>query len=151
MVNSSTEILILATPAPASAAVAGVAWWYKPGRAAVQAGRAAAISVGRAAAQRRIPAALAALISITVGSLAYVGRALEVSSGQALHGAVIAALASAIALGLYWFLGIVIRRLVTLFGVWVLSLMPLYFYVFLAWIMVARYTQCGPQAYECPL
>jgi hypothetical protein len=151
MVNNATEILIFATPAVASAAVTGAAWWTKHGRATLRAGRAAAISVGRAAAQRWIPAALAALSSVTVGVLAYLGRALEVSSGQALHGAVIATLATAVALGLYWALGIVARRVATVVGLWALSLVPLYSYAFFAWIAVAGYTQCGPQAYECPL
>jgi hypothetical protein len=149
--NTPIELLIFATPALASAAVAGAAWWTEPGRAALRAGRAAAISVGRAAVQRWIPVAMVALISVTIGVLAYVGHALEVSSAQALHGAVIALLASALALGMYWGLGIVVRHLVTLGGLWVVSLLPLYFYAFFAWILVAGYTQCGPQAYECPL
>lgn len=148
MVNN---MLIYAAPALASAAVAGLAWRTKPGRAALHAGRAAAISVGRAAVQRWIPVALAALISTTIGVLVYLGHALDVSSGQALHGAVIAVVASILALAGYWALGIVARHFVTVFGVWALSLMPLYYYAFLAWIAVAGYTQCGPQAYECPI
>lgn len=151
MVNNATEILIFATPVVASASVAGAAWWTRHGRAALHTGRAAAISVGRAAVERWILLALAALISITVGLLAYLGRALEVSSGQALHGAVIATLATAAALGMYWALGIVARRLATVVGLWALSILPLYYYAFFAWIAVARYTQCGPQAYECPV
>jgi hypothetical protein len=135
----------------ASAAVAGAAWWTQPGRAALRAGRTAAISVGRAAAERWTPVALAALISVTLAVLAYVNHALDVSSGQALHGAVIALLASAVALGGYWALGVVVRRLVTLAGLWVVSLGPLYFYALWAWLVVLGYTQCGPQAYECPL
>jgi hypothetical protein len=103
------------------------------------------------AAQRSIPAALVALISVTLGVLAYTGHALEVSSAQALHGAIIALLASALALGMYWVLGCVVRHLVTLGGLWVVSLAPLYFYALWAWLLVAGYTQCGPQAYECPL
>jgi hypothetical protein len=101
--------------------------------------------------QRWIPAALVALISATLGVLAYVGHALGVSSAQALHGAVIALLASAVALVIYWVLGRVVRHLVNLGGLWVVSLAPLYFYALWAWLVVAGYTQCGPQAYECPL
>lgn len=152
MVSSTlTQLLTFATPPLASAAIAGSAWWYEPGRAALRAGGAAAISIGRAAVQRWIPVTVAALISVAIGALVYVGRALEVSNAQALHGAVIAALASALALGVYWVLGIVVRRLVTLGGLWALSLLPLYFYGFFAWIFVARYTQCPPNAYECPV
>lgn len=151
MVNNAAEMLIFAAPAVASAAVAGAAWWTQPGRAAIRAGRAAAISVGRAAAERWTPVVLAALISVTLAVLAYVDRALDVSSGQALHGAVIALLASAVALGMYWALGVVVRRLVTLAGLWVVSLAPLYFYALWAWLVVLGFTQCGPQAYECPL
>lgn len=88
---------------------------------------------------------------MTVGVLAYLGRALEVSSGQALHGAVIAMLATAVALGMYWALGIAARRVATVVGLWALSLVPLYYFAFFAWIALARYTQCGPQAYECPV
>lgn len=151
MVNNASEILIFATPVVASAAVTGAAWWTQPGRAALRAGRAAAISAGRAAAPRWIPVALAALISVTVGVLAYLGRTLEVSSDRALHGAVIATLATAVALGIYWALGIVARRVATVVGLWALSLVPLYYFAFFAWIAVAGYTQCGPQAYECPV
>ena len=34
---------------------------------------------------------------------------------------------------------------------WIASLMPLYFYAFLALVIVAGHTRCGPDAYECPL
>jgi hypothetical protein len=95
--------------------------------------------------------ALTAVISVTIGALAYFGHAVDVSGPRALHGALLALLASAIALGVYWVLGIVVRQLVTLGGLWVLSLMPLYFYALFAWLVVAGYTQCGPQAYECPV
>ena len=151
MVNTVGQVLIFATPALASAAVAGAAWRMERGRAAIRAGRVAAISVARAAVRRWIPVALAALISVTIGVLAYLGHAVDVTSGRALHGALLALLASAIALGVYWVLGIVVRRLVTLGGLWALSLMPLYSYALVAWLVVAGYTQCGPQAYECPL
>ena len=149
MVNDPSELLIFATPALASAAVAGTAWWTRS--VAVRVGRTVAASAARAAVQRWIPVALVVLISVTIGVLAYFGRALDVSSGQALHGAVIALLASALALAGYWVLGIVARHLVIVFGVWALSLVPLYSDAFFAWIVVAGYTQCGPQAYECPL
>jgi len=151
VVNNATAILIFATPGVASAAVAGTAWWTKPGRAALRTGRAVAGSAVRMAAKRWTPAALVALISVAVGVLAYNGHALDVSSAQALHGAVIALLASAVALGAYWALGRVARHLGTVFGLWAVGLFPLYFYAFWAWLLVAGYTQCGPQAYECPL
>jgi hypothetical protein len=151
MVNNGIEVLILGTPALASAAVAGAAWWTKPGRAALRAGRAAAISVVRAAVQQWIPVVLAGLISVAIGVLVYIGHALDVSSNQALHGAVIALLASALALGIYWALGRFVRQRAMLVVVWVASLVPLYYYAFFAWIAVAAYTQCGPQAYECPV
>jgi hypothetical protein len=149
VVNDPSELLIFATPALASAAVAGTAWWTRS--VAVRVGRTVAASAARAAVQRWIPVALVVLISVTIGVLAYLGRALEVSSDRALHGAVIAALATAMALGIYWALGIVARRAATVVGLWALSLVPLYLFGFFAWIAVARYTQCGPQAYECPV
>ena len=141
MVNNFGEVLVLTTPALATAAVAGVTWWSRPGRAPAN-----SVALGG-----WIPIALAALISVTIGVLAYLGHALDVSGGRALHGAVLALLASATALGAYWVLGIFVRRLVTLGGLWALSLMPLYLYALFAWLAVAGYTQCGPQAYECPL
>lgn len=151
MVNNLAELLTYATPALASAAVAGAAWWTAPGRAALRAGSAAAISAGRAAVERWIPAALVALISVTLGVLAYVGHALEVSGAQALQGAAIAVLASGLALGMYRAMGRLARRLPWLAVGWVASLVPLYLYALLAFLIVAGYTQCGPQAYECPL
>jgi hypothetical protein len=151
MVNKLEQILAVSTPALASAAVAGAAWWSQHGNDVLRAGRAAASSVGRVVIRRWIPVALAALISVTIGALVYSGHAVEVSGARALHGALLALLASAIALGVYWILGIVVRRLVTLAGLWVLGLMPLYFYALFAWLVVAGYAQCGPQAYECPV
>src|SRR6185437_2345043 len=144
MVNNASEILFYAAPGVASAAVAGAAWWTKPGRAALRAGKAAAISVVRAAVQQSVPVVLAGLISVTLGVLAYTGHALDVSSDQALHGAVIALLASALALGIYWALGRFVRQLAMLVVVWVASLVPLYFYAFFALIIVLRNTQCRP-------
>jgi hypothetical protein len=151
MVDNFPEILIIATPALASAAVVAAAWWTKPGRVALRAGRAAAISVVRVALRRCVPAALVASISVTLGVLAYVGHAPDVSGDQAIHGAVIALLASALALSIYWALGRFVRRLAMLVVVWVASLVPLYYYAFFALIIALTYTQCGPGASDCPL
>ena len=144
-------VLLWATPAVATLAVAGAAWWTKPGSAALRAGGAASSPGGRAALRRSIPAALAALISVTLAVLAYMGHASDVTSDRALAGAAVAALASAVALGMYWAIGRVVRHLVTLAGLWVVALMPLYFYAFVVFLWVATYTQCGPQSYECPV
>jgi hypothetical protein len=151
MVDSSiVQFLFISTPGLASAAVAGDAWWTKPARAALRAGGAAARSVGRVAVQRWIPAALVVLISVTLGVLAYVGHTPDVSGDRVIHGAVIALLASGLALSLYWGLARVVREFVTLFAVWVLSLVPLYYYAFFAFVIVVTYTQCGPASIDCP-
>jgi hypothetical protein len=151
MVNRSiSEFLIFVTPGLASAAVAGAAWWTRPGRAALRTGKAAAISVARAAVERWIPVALAALISITLGVVAYAGHTLDVSSGRALHGAVIALLASAGALAIYWAMGRFVRQIAMLVGLWALSLVPLYYYAFFALVVVVTYTQCAPGNSDCP-
>lgn len=145
MVNSDfTVLLFYATPAVASAVVGGVAWWTTPGRAALRASGAAAMSIVRVAVRRCIPAALVVSISVALGALAYAGHASYVSSGRAVHGAVIAVLASALALSLYWGLGRVVRQLAMLIVVWVASLVPLYFYAFFALVFALTYTQCGP-------
>ncbi|MGN6866818.1 MAG: hypothetical protein ACTHMY_00280 [Solirubrobacteraceae bacterium] len=70
MVNNATEVLIYATPAMASAAVAGAAWWTKPGRAALRAGKVAAMSVVRTAvAVGRFVRQLAMVVVVWVASL----------------------------------------------------------------------------------
>lgn len=150
MVNSDlTVLLFYGTPAVASAVVTGAAWRTKPGRAALRAGGAAATSIVRAAVRRWIPAALVVSISAALGALAYAGHAPEVSAGQAVHGAVIALLASALALSVYWALGRFVRQLAMLIVVWVASLVPLYFYAFFALIIALTYTQCGPGNSGC--
>ena len=35
--------------------------------------------------------------------------------------------------------------------IWVLSQLPLFFYVFLAVVMTAEYINCAPNDYECPI
>ncbi len=147
--NDSTVVLFYGTPAVASALVGGVAWWSKPGRTALRAGGAAAMSIVRAAVRRWIPAALVMSISVALGALAYAGHAPEVGGGQAVHGAVIALLASAPALSVYWALGRVVRQVAMLIVVWVASLMPLYFYAFIALTFALSYTQCGPGNSGC--
>src|SRR5690348_9565929 len=119
MVNKDLHLLLVyATPAVASAAVGGAAWWTKPGRAALRAGGAATMSIVRAAVRRCIPAALVLSIGIGLGALAYGGHAPYVSSDRAVHGAVIALLASVLALSVYWGLGRVVRQLAMLVVVW---------------------------------
>jgi hypothetical protein len=143
-----SESLLFAAPALASLAVAGASWWAKPGRVPRSGDEAEA---GRAIAPRWIAVALAALISVAFGVEAYVDHAAEVSSGQALGGAVIALLATTVPLGVYWAMGLLTRRLEWLVVVWVASLVPLYVYALVALLLVISHTQCGPQAYECPL
>jgi hypothetical protein len=141
MVSNASALLIYATPGVASAAVAGAAWWTERGRAAL---RAVAGSAVRMAAKRLIPAALVALISLALGVVAYAGHAPDVSGDQAVHGAAIALLASALALSVYWGLGRFVRRFGALMAVWMVSLVPLYFYAFFALVIALTYTQCGP-------
>jgi hypothetical protein len=142
--NDFTVVLFYGTPAVVSAVVGGAAWWTERGRAALCAGGAAAMSVVRAAVRRSIPAALVVSISVAFGGLAYAGHAPDVSAGQAVHGAVIALVASALALSVYWALGRFVRQLAMLVMVWLASLVPLYFYAFFALIFALTYTQCGP-------
>ncbi len=147
-----SEILVYATPALASLAVAGSAWWTAPGRVGtLRARRTAVFSACRVVAKRWIPVALVALISVTLGVLAYSGHAPDVSRSQALAGAAIALLACGMALSMYWALGRLVRRLPFLVVGWIASLVPLYAYALLALLIVAGHTQCGPEAYECPL
>lgn len=150
MVNNDLRVLLIyATPAVASAVVGGAAWWTRPGRAALRAGGAATMSIARAAARTCIPAALVVSISIGLGALAYGGHAPYVSSDRAVHGALIALLASVLALSVYWGLGRVVRQLAMLVVVWVASLVPLYFYAFFALVFALTYTQCGPENPGC--
>ena len=149
--NALSEVLLYGTPAVASLAVAGSAWWTASGRTTVDRTRAGGMSVSRVAGQRWISAALVAAISVALGVLSYAGHAPDVSRSQALDGAAIALLASAPPLGMYWALGRLVRRLPSLVVGWIASLVPLYFYAFLALVIVAGHTQCGPEAYECPL
>ena len=151
MVNSLTEALLFATPALVSLAVTSATWWTAPDRAAPRAGGTVATRSVRVGPKQLIPIWLVGLISATLGVLAYLGHAPEVGSGQAVHGGAIAFLATAFPLGMYWVLARLARRMPSVVVGWVASLVPLYFYAFFAWIWVAGYTQCGPQAYECPL
>jgi hypothetical protein len=134
--NNFTELLIYATPALASAAVAGAAWWTQPGRVALRA--AGSVSVG-----------LAALIGVTIGVVVYSGHAADVSTGRALGGALVAFVASALPLGLYWAMGRLVRRLVVLVVAWVASLAPLYYYALFAVLITYSLTQCGATTSEC--
>lgn len=128
MTGSSTQLIAFATPAVASVAVVCAARW---------------------AAKRWIPAALVAVISVTLGVVAYLARAPGLSIGQAIAGAVVAVLASSLPLSLYWAMGRFVRDLVALVVGWVASLAPLYFYALYALLFVVAYTQCGGSS-GCP-
>jgi hypothetical protein len=157
MVNNDLIVfVILATPALASPSVAAAAWWTAPGRAPlgqVAAWRSAAArtAAARVARWRWAPAALVVLISAALGLLAYLSRAPDVSGSRALDGAAIALAASAIPLSMYYTLGRLIRRAMAVLVVWLLSLLPLYYYAIFAVIVVASWAQCTPGQYECPV
>jgi hypothetical protein len=148
MVNSFTELLICGTPAVVTAAVAGTAWWTQPPRRALRVGGAVAGSALRRAARREIPVALVALTSVACGVLAFVTHPADVSGGRALGGAVVALMASALPLSLYWVMGRVVRRLLVLVVAWAVSLAPLYYYALFAALIVFSLSQCGP-ASDC--
>lgn len=123
-------------------AVACAAWWTAPRHVAPP-----PVSI----AKRLIPAALVAVITVTVGVVAYLGHAPGVSTGRAIGGAVVAVLASVLPLSLYWAAGRFVRDLVDLVLAWLASLAPLYIYAVIESLIVVAYTQCGPGSSECPL
>ena len=94
---------------------------------------------------------LALLISGLVSLWSYLARASDVSAGRALGGASIAALASSVVLSLYHLAGRHIQRPLLLAAGWLASLIPLYYFYFILAIATARYTQCAPGQYECPV
>jgi hypothetical protein len=142
--NNPAELLVYATPGLASLVVACAAWWAAPGRAG-------AIPAVTASVRRYIPAALVALISVTLGVVAYAGHAPGLTGDRALEGGVVAFLASALPLSLYWLMGRVLRPLVAVVMAWAVGLAPLYYYALIASLIVVGYTQCGPGSTDCPL
>jgi hypothetical protein len=92
-----------------------------------------------------------ASISVAFGLVAYLGHAPGLSSDRAVEGAVVAFLASAMPLSLYWLIGGVSRKLLLVAVVWAVSLAPLYYYALVAALVVVGYTHCGPGSTDCPL
>jgi hypothetical protein len=89
----------------------------------------------------------AALVGVTV----YADRAAGVSSGRALHAAVLAAVATAVPLTGYYGLAAWVRWRVLVYGCWVLSLFPLYIYAVALFFGILSAATCAPGAYDCPL
>src|SRR5947209_2151868 len=118
-------------PGLASLVVTGSAW-------------AAARSSRRAV---RWSAGALVLALVAAAGMAYLTRAVDVSSAQALRGALIAALGSAVALSGYYAAGRLIRRAIVVLVLWLAGLVPLYYYAFLLFVLVAAATQCAPGAY----
>lgn len=159
MVNRPDEpvvFMIYATPAAASLAVAVAAWWTAPGRAPLAQIAAWRSAVARSAAVRVarwrwVPVALVVLVSAAIGVLAYLTRVPDVNSSRALGGAAIALAASLVPLSIYYAIGRLIKHAMTMLGVWLVSLLPLYYYAVVALIVVSASTQCTPGQYDCPL
>jgi hypothetical protein len=138
MVNNVdvVRMITVATPALATLLVLVTAW---------------RTSHTSGAGGRGAPTALTSGISATLGAVAYLGRATGVESSQVLEGAVIAFLATALALSAYAVIGRFTRRLPFALLAWLATLVPLYVYAFFALLAVAGRTQCPPDAYECPI
>jgi hypothetical protein len=93
------------------------------------------------------------LWSVFVVLLTIVARVEGVSDGAVASGAVIALFSIGLLpplfyLAMGWFLA---RRPVVLAIVWVASLIPVAYYLFLAFIVVVGKVACTPDDYECPI
>ncbi|SRR5581483_8422989 len=119
-----------------------------PGAVAAGASAAGAKRVDRRVAFGVALAAGAALALVTAGE-----RAAGVHEGALIAGVAIAAVFVAILpLIAYYELGrAMLGHRVVLAVLWLLSLVPLYFYLFFAWLAVAAKVSCPPGAYECPV
>jgi hypothetical protein len=138
-------------PALASLAVVCAAWWTAPRRAALRPGGTAANPIVRPIGRRWFPASLVLVISATLGVLAYLCHAPDLSGDRAIGGAVVAVVAASLPLSLYWALGRFVRDIVALVVAWMASLVLLYYYALIAVLIVVGYTQCGPGSSSCPL
>lgn len=87
----------------------------------------------------------------SAGVAVYAGRDAGVTTGRALHGAVVAALATGLPLTGYYALAAWARPRLVVFGCWVLSLVPLYIYFLIVLFGVAGLTNCPPGVSDCPL
>jgi hypothetical protein len=116
----------------------------------------AALALGAWARRSRghvIGIALVVAASILIVLAVATGRDPEVGDSQFARGLALALVALGLApLGVYYGLGAALaRRRVILGVVYVVLLVPLYYYAFIAFILVADLVYCGPDAYECPL
>lgn len=68
----------------------------------------------------------------------------SVADSRALGGALLALGGSVVALSAYYALGRVVRRLPTLIGAWLASLVPLFCYSGILWLFVALSADCAP-------
>ena len=99
MISESSQLLAYAMPALASLAVVCAAWWTAPRRAAPQPGGTAANPIVGLIGRRWIPASLVAVISASLGMLAYLCHAPGLSGDRAIGGAVVALIAVLIVVG----------------------------------------------------
>jgi hypothetical protein len=116
----------------------------------------AALGLGvwaRKAGGQAIGIALVVATSVVVVLAVATGRDPEVGDSEFARGLPRALVAlGLLPLGIYYGLGAVLaRRHVILGVVYVVLLAPLYYYAFVALILVADLVYCGPDAYECPL
>jgi hypothetical protein len=114
----------------------------------------AGICTARLARPRTHAIALAgiATLSLMIAAGTLAGHASDVSVSEALIGAMIAGVfGSAIPLTVYFELGYRVRSRVALACCWLISAVPLSFYVFIVLFIVVAQTRCAPHQYECPV
>ena len=90
---------------------------------------------------------------VAVLAIAVPERDPEVTDGAFAEGLVLCALlVGVVPYAAYYALGrLLARKRVALGVVWVLSVAPFYYYLFIAWLIVLDRVACGPDDYECPV
>ena len=116
----------------------------------------AALALGAWARRSRrhvVGIALVVAASVVIVLAVATGRDPDVGDAQFARGLALALVALGLfPLGLYYGLGAALAQRHVILGViYVALLVPLYYYAFIAIVLVADLVYCGPDAYECPL
>lgn len=98
-----------------------------------------------------VPALAIAGISAAAAYAVYIDRDPTVLGSAALAGALITLGAVALPMVVYYLLGLNVRPTWVIVPVWLGSLIPLAVYAFVLGFAVIAKTQCGHDAYECPV
>jgi hypothetical protein len=100
---------------------------------------------------RLVPALAIAGVSAAAAYAVYIDRDPTVLGSAALAGTLITLGAVALPMAGYYLLGLNVNPPWVLVPVWLGSLIPLAVYTFVVGFAVIAKTQCGPDAYECPV